>query len=242
MPRPVWSSRNWRRCGRATAVLAVALGFSGPISAAPPDLATVLTEMDTAAAAWKGMRARLEWVRYMALVDDRSVESGKIAVRRAADGSASMLISFEEPNVYFLSVKAAKVEIYKPKIKTVEEYDVSDSKNKMENALLLGFGTSGSYLDQHYDIEMVGAGTVNDQPVVQLDLQPKDPQAELHNQRIEMWISTEIWQPVQQKIHDLSPGDYRLFSYSEIALNPSLTAEDFKLRLARGTKRVHPQR
>jgi len=224
------------------AVLAVALGFFGSISAATPDLATVLAEMDTAAASWKGMRAKLEWVRYMALVDDRSVESGKIAVRRSADGGASMLISFEEPNVYFLSVKAAKVEIYKPKIKTVEEYDVSDSKAKMENALLLGFGTSGSYLDQYYDVEMVGAATVNDQPVVHLDLKPKDPQAELNNQHIEMWVSTELWQPVQQKIHDLSPGDYRLFSYSEIALNPSFTAEDFKLRLARGTKRVRPQR
>ena len=242
MPHSVSSSRNCRWDRHAVAVLAVALGFFGPISAATPDLATVLAEMDTAAAGWEGMRAKLEWVRYMALVDDRSIESGKIAVRREADGGASMLISFEEPNVYFLSVKAAKVEIYKPKIKTVEEYDVSDSKAKMENALLMGFGTSGSYLDQHYDIELAGAATLNGQPVVHLDLQPKDPQAELNNQHIEMWVSTELWQPVQQKIHDLSPGDYRLFSYSEIALNPSLTADDFKLRLARGTKRVHPQR
>ena len=235
-------SSTCRRGGLAAAVTALALGFAGPVPAALPDLATVLARMDAAASAWKGMRANLEWVRYMALVDDRSVETGKIAVRRTADGSASMLISFEEPNVYFLSVKGSRVEIYKPKIKTVEEYDVSDSKAKMENALLLGFGTAGSYLGQHYDIDLMGAEAVKGQSAVHLDLRPKDPQAELNSQRIEMWVSTDTWQPIQQKIYDRSPGDYRLYSYSEVVLNPSLTADDFKLRLARGTKRVHPQR
>ncbi|MDE0263509.1 MAG: outer membrane lipoprotein carrier protein LolA [Bryobacterales bacterium] len=242
MPRSGLLSPTYRRGRLAAAVSAIVLGCIAPVSGAAPDLATVLAKMDAAASGWKGMRASLEWVRYMALVDDRSVEQGKIVVRRTADGSASMLISFEEPNVYFLSVKGARVEIYKPKIKTVEEYDVSDSKAKVENALLLGFGTTGSYLGQHYDIKLLGPATVKGQSAVHLDLQPKDPQAELNSQRIEMWVSTDIWQPVQQKIYDRSPGDYRLYSYSEVVLNPSLTAEDFKLRLARGTKRVHPQR
>lgn len=242
MPRSDLSSSTCRRGSLAAAVSALVLGCIAPAAAAAPDLATVLANMDAAASGWKGMRASLEWVRYMALVDDRSVEEGKIVVRRAADGSASMLISFEEPNVYFLSVQGTRVEIYKPKIKTVEEYDVSDSKAKVENALLLGFGTSGSYLGKHYDIKLLGPAAVKGQSVVHLDLQPKDPQAELNSQRIEMWVSTAIWQPVQQKIHDRNPGDYRLYSYSEVVLNPALTAEDFKLRLARGTKRVHPQR
>lgn len=242
MPRSDLSSSTCRRGSLAAAVSALVLGCIAPVAAAAPDLATVLTNMDAAASGWKGMRASLQWVRYMALVDDRSVEEGKIVVRRTVDGSAAMLISFEEPNVYFLSVQGTRVEIYKPKIKTVEEYDVSDSKAKVENALLLGFGTSGSYLGQHYDIKLLGPSAVKGQPVVHLDLQPKDPQAELNSQRIEMWVSTDTWQPVQQKIYDRNPGDYRLYSYSEVILNPALTAEDFKLRLARGTKRVHPQR
>ncbi len=242
MPRSDLATSTCRGSGLAAAVSALVLGCFAPAAAAAPDLATVLTNMDAAASGWKGMRAGLEWVRYMALVDDRSVEEGKIVVRRTADGSAAMLISFEDPNVYFLSVQGTRVEIYKPKIKTVEEYDVSDSKAKVENALLLGFGTSGSYLGQHYDIKLVGPAAVKGQSVVHLDLQPKDPQAELNSQRIEMWVSTDIWQPVQQKIYDRNPGDYRLYSYSEVVLNPTLTADDFKLRLARGTKRVHPQR
>ena len=242
MPRSDLLSSTCRRGRLAAAVSALVLGCIAPVAAAAPDLATVLANMDAAASGWKGMRASLEWVRYMALVDDRSVEHGKIVVRRTADGGASMLISFEDPNVYFLSVEGTRVEIYKPKIKTVEEYDVSDSKAKVENALLLGFGTSGSYLGQHYDIKLLGPAAVKGESVVHLDLQPKDPQAELNSQRIEMWVSTDIWQPVQQKIYDRNPGDYRLYSYSEVVLNPVFTAEDFKLRLARGTKRVHPQR
>ena len=242
MPRSYLLAPACRHGRLAAAVSVLMLGCLAAASATVPDLATLLAKMDAAASGWTGMRASLEWVRYMALVDDRSVERGKIVVRRTADGSASMLISFEEPNVYFLSVQGTRVEIYKPKIKTVEEYDVSDSKAKMENALLLGFGTSGSYLGQHFDIELLGPATVNGQSTVHLDLKPKDPQAELNSQRIEMWVSTDTWQPVQQKVYDRSPGDYRLYSYSEVVLNPALTDADFKLRLARGTKRVHPQR
>lgn len=209
---------------------------------AAPQLETLLANMDSAASTWAGMRSEVRWVRYVSLVDDLRVESGRLAVRRSASGDVQLLLEFQHPNHYFLAIRGARVEIYKPKIKTVEQYDVSKSKEKLENALLLGFGTAGSYLQEHYDIAMQGQESLAGQQTVRIDLRPKDPGSELNNRHLEMWISTSSWQPVQQKIYDIAPGDYRLYSYSAIELNPNFSDREFKLRIPRGTQRVRPQR
>lgn len=208
---------------------------------AGPPLDEVLARMDATASSWQGLRAELEWVRYMALVDESRVESGRIAVRRAKNGDVEMLASFQQPSIYFLAVRGEKAERYNPKTKTVEEYDLGGSKDKVEHALMLGFGTSGSYLTKHYEVSLEGEERIAGQPTVKLELKPKDPQGELNNRPLEMWVGTEIWQPVQYKVYDLSPGDYRIYSYSEVEVNPSFKASEFKLRLERGTKRTRPQ-
>lgn len=211
------------------------------LPAAPP-LDDVLARMDSAASTWQGLRAELEWVRYMSLVDESRVESGRIAVRRAKNGDVEMLAAFQQPHPYFLAVHGDKAERYNPKTKIVEEYDLGQSKDKVENALMLGFGTSGSYLTKHYEVSLGGEERIAGQPTVRLELKPRDPLGELNNRPLEMWVATEIWQPVQYKVYDLSPGDYRIYSYSQVQVNPSFKASEFKLRLERGTKRTRPQR
>ena len=198
--------------------------------------------MNAAADTWTGMKARVRWVRYVSLVDDRREESGRIAVRESKTGDVQMLLAFTEPSTQFISVREAKVEIYKPKIRTVEEYDLRDSRDRLENALLLGFGTAGSYLAEHYEVALVGEAAVEGQPAVWLDLTPRNPDGEINNSRIEMWVSTQHWQPVQQKVYDRNPADFRLFTYWEIEINPTFKSADFKLGLGRSTKRVRPQR
>ena len=221
----------------------IALGcLLSAASAETASLDVVLARMDEAAATWAGMKANVRWVRYVSLVDDRREESGRIAVRESKTGNVQMLLAFTEPSAQFISVREAKVEIYKPKIRTVEEYDLRDSRDRLENALLLGFGTAGSYLAEHYEVVLAGEETVEGQPAVRLDLTPRNPDGEINNSRIEMWVSTELWQPVQQKVYDRNPADFRLFTYWEIETNPNFKAADFKLPLGKGTKRVRPQR
>ena len=197
--------------------------------------------MDTTAAEWKGMRAGVEWVRYMALVDDRRVESGRMAARRSGQGEIEMLVAFDDPYEYYLAVRGTKVERYKPKINTVEEYDVSKWKDQLKDGLLVGLGTAGSYLDEHYEISMESSGPIANHPVVKLAMQPRDPDGESNNRPLDMWISTKTWQPVQLKFYDAIPGDHRLVSYSEIEINPIFKGSEFKLNLKRGTNRVRPQ-
>ncbi len=209
---------------------------------AAPRLETVLANMDVAAAEWRGMRAQVQWTRYRSFVDDETVESGRIAVRRAKSGNVEMLVEITEPSNYFLLVRGPKIEQYKPKIKLVEEFDAGNRKDQLDNALMIGFGTSGRYLSEHYAIKLVGAEPIAGHPAIKLDLQPKNPAGRLNNRPLEMWVSTDHWQPVQYKMYERNQKDYRLHSYSEMQVNPSLSDGDFKLRLKRGTRRTRPQR
>ncbi len=195
----------------------------------------VLGEMDKAAAAFDGMRADLRWVTYTALVDDTSVETGKIWVRRDDSGKVDLKIMFDEPARRDLLVEGTQVQMFQPKINQVNEYDLSKKKDQLEQALLVGFGVSGKFLRDHYAVEFGGEEAVGEQPAVKLVLTPKKDDAGV--KKLEMWVSTKTWQPVQQKL-DQGDGDYRLYSYSAIEINPGLKNADFKLDLPKKVKRV----
>lgn len=222
-------------------MLAAALNVL-PVLDAAPVLPQIIAQMDVAANSWKGMRSQVTWTRYRSLVDEETVESGRMAVRRGRSGNVEMLLEFREPTNYYYKVSGTKVEVYKPRIKTVQEYDLSGSRDRLENALLIGFGTSGSYLNEHYEISVEGEEAILGQATVRLDLQPRNPSGELNNRRLEMWVSKEFWQPVQLKIFELNPKDYRLYSYAEVEINPRFASREFKLNLAPGTRREKPQR
>lgn len=234
--------RSWLSGAATVGALVLASFAVSPRLAAAPSLDAIVQYMDDAAATWRGMRARVKWTRYRSLVDETRVESGRIAVRRRKAGDIEMLLKFSEPAPYSLSVRGTKVEIYKPRIKLIEEYNLSESRDQLENALMIGFGTAGTYLSKHYDIAIEGEEEIGGHLCVLLDLQPKNAADRLNNRRIKMWISPLHWQPVQQKVYERNPRDFRIYTYSGMELNPAFSAEDLRLQSARGTKRVRPQR
>lgn len=207
------------------------------------DLETVLSNMDKAAADFHTLKADVEWVKYTALVDVKSIEEGVIYVRRNKDGSVDMLTEFQKPYPYFFSVRGTKAQIYRPKIATVEEYDLSRSKETLDQALLLGFGTSGSFLKENYDITLQGEEEAAGEDTVKLELVPKSEDLKKKIPRLEMWISTESWQPVQEKLYEnLKSGDYRLYTYTNIESNPTLKDSHFRLKLPGNVKKISPQK
>lgn len=216
------------------AVLTLTAGLAGAA-----DLPTVLAQMDAASANFKTMRADLAWSSYTALVDDTSVESGSIVVRK--EGSdIEVKIDFTAPYARQMHINGTKAESYKPRINTIEEYDLSKHKDKLEQALLVGFGVSGKTIAKNYDAKILGEESVSGHDTVHLELIPKTEEARESVPKLEMWISTRTWQPVQQKLYQASGGDYRLYNYSEIEINPALKSSDFKLKVSGKAKRIRP--
>ncbi len=208
-------------------------------------LDSVLDNMDRASAQFRGLKADFEWVSYTALVDDKIVEPGRVHVRRSDGGEAEVHFQFADPYAKDVLVedtaKDSTVQIFRPKIKTLEQYDASDYK--LDQGLLIAFGPSGAAIRENYDAKLAGEETVAGEPTARLELVPKDEKSRKKLPKFEMWISTKSWQTVQLKFYeDLNSGDYRLHTYTSIELNPALGDSDFKLELPRGVKRIKPRR
>jgi outer membrane lipoprotein-sorting protein len=218
-----------------------------PVLNAAVDLETVLTNMDATAAKFQGLKADLEWVKYVSIVDIKSSEQGLVLARRNKDKSVDLMIEFKtqdgKPYNYFVTVQASKAQIYRPQIATVEEYDVSaKSKDLMDQVLLLGFGPSGSYLKKNYNITLKGEEQAAGEETVKLELIPKSKELLEKIPRLEMWVSKSNWHPVQDKLYEQNSGDYRVHTYTNIELNPPLKDSQFRLNLPGNVKKVRPQK
>ena len=199
---------------------------------AAADLPTVLSKMNAAAAPFQGMTAKIRWVKYTKLVDDTDAESGDLWVKRDDKGQVQLRIAFTEPVRKQIRVEKTSAELFNETINQIEEYDLKARGNELYEGLLLGFGVSGDELKKRYDIKIVAEEPIDGQPTVKLDLTPKDAEDRAAGKSVQMWISTETWQPIQQKALEHS-GDYRLISYSGVKMNPGIKASDLDLDLSR---------
>ncbi len=200
------------------------------------NLEAVLSRMDAASASFQSLTARLRILKYTAIVRDESVEEGAIWVQRLKRGRSRLLIEFSSPDRYYVALSDKKAEIYRPKIGQVEEWDISRYRDLAEQ--IWPFGASGRDLSGRYAISWKGPEAVAGQAAVKLELTPKSEKLAQNVPRIETWISTSHWQPVQQKFYDPTPGDFRLSTYTQVQLNVPLADSRLKLQLQPGAKRV----
>jgi len=218
-----------------------------PLALLATDLTTILANMDRAEAQFQGMTARVRMVAYTALVDDEYVREGDMTARRrtargASSAGVDLRIHFDTPMEKDLLVSGMKAEMYNPKIAIVEEYDLGDSRESVDKALLSGFGVAGTYLAATYDITMGGDEAIEGLQAMKLLMIPKDAELRGSTPKVEMWISTETWQPIQQKRYKSGDGDYELFRYTNVAINPAIKDSAFRLKLPSKVKRITPGR
>jgi outer membrane lipoprotein-sorting protein len=151
-----------------------------------------------------------------------------------------MLIDFSDPDPRTVSFAERRVEIFYPKIKTVQVYDLGKYRNLIDQFLLLGFGSSGSELKKNYDMKVSGEEKAGGETTTRLELVPKSASAREHLTKVELWISSAGY-PLRQKFHRPS-GDYALATYSDLKINTNLSDDTLKLKLPSGVKRQYPQK
>jgi outer membrane lipoprotein-sorting protein len=210
-------------------------------SAAVSDTDTVLAKMDEAAPKFAGMFADLTRVSYTKVIDDKAVESGTILLRKQGPRSMQVLIDFKKPDPKMVAFGGSKAEIYYPKLEVVQEYDLGKRSDLVEQFTLAGFGTTGKELKANYEVRYVGEETVAGQKAHRLELVPLSKSRKENYEKLELWVAENGAYPVQQKLIRPS-GDYELFTYSNVKLNPSIGDDALKLKLPKGVKREHPQK
>jgi len=221
-----------------------AFGASRPAPVAPPPaeaLAELLARVDRAAAGFKTMTAGVRMVYHTAVINDDSVDIGTIYLKRSRPGDIKMLIDVTQPDPKAYTIDGRKAEVYLPKAKTVDEYDLGKYRGLVNQFMLLGFGSSSQELESGYTIRLVGTAPVAGQNASQLELIPKSKAVLEHLLKVELWVSDATGYPVQQQFL-LPGGDYRMVTYTDVKVNPNLPDSALKLQLPRGVKRQTPQK
>ncbi len=228
--------RNWILTLLALASLGVAV--SQPAHAATEK--EILSRLDAAAATFKSLRADIVRVKYTAILDDRSEESGSMAILRSGkDMRARILIT--KPNERAVSFQGDEVEIFYPKINTVQIFDVGKNRGLIDQFLLLGFGSSGKDIAKAYNVKVAGQEKIHGIDTTKIVLTPKSAKVRESLKSVEMWIPDGQAYPVRQKFVEPS-DDYMEVTYRNSKVNPGLTPADLKLDLPPGVKREYPQK
>ena len=200
-------------------------------------LQSILARMDEAAARFTSVMGNLQYTKVTVIVDDNSTETGKIFFEKTRK-RPRVMIAFDTPAEKYVLFADGKVSIYRPKIAEVEEFSVGDRQELLEQFLLLGFGTSGRDLHKGYEIRLAGQETLDGGLSFHLELTPKSGQVTRQLKGVELWISSDTWQPVQQKFVEPSQ-DYLLARYSGLQQNAKIPAKRFQLPL-KGKVRTLP--
>jgi len=221
------------------AILLAALFYTAAYRVSGESLEDVLARMDRAAPAFKAFSADLNSVAHTAVINEDAADAGKILLKRGRH-DMTMLVEFTAPNPKSVAVHDHKAEIYYPRQQTVEEYEIGQYRALLDQFMLIGFGTSGKELAAAYDMKVLGNEIVAGKQAAHLELVPKSAEVLKNMKKLELWIAEPDAYPVQQKI-DLPAGDYKLFTYTNVKMNPPLVDSDLRLKLPKDTKRVFPQ-
>ena len=203
----------------------------------PRNVDDILRLLDREAKEFQSLTADIERTKVTVVVDDHSTESGQMEVRR----DDKMRIDLTAPVSRTILRDGDHLYVYTPKIRRVEEYDLSKHRALVDQFLLLGFGTSGDSLKASYLITLQGEQTLGAQKVVRLELTPKSPDVRSEISKIDLWLDETTWLPAQQQFFETGSGDYFIIRYTNVSRNVRLPDSQFKPRWPSGVTKVRPQ-
>ena len=84
--------------------------------------------VDQAAAGFKSMSATIRQVYHIAVINDDTVDTGVMRLKRSGRASTRCCIEITAPDAKSIALEGRKAEIYYPKIKTVQEFDLGKNR------------------------------------------------------------------------------------------------------------------
>ena len=120
------------RCYHLSFLLTLAMALNGAVSTED-----VLGQMDQSAPKFTGLTADLTKVTYTKVIDERTTESGSMSLKKIGPRELQVLIDFVKPDAKTVAFRGRKAEMYYPKLKTVQEYDIGKQRGLVDQFLLV---------------------------------------------------------------------------------------------------------
>jgi outer membrane lipoprotein-sorting protein len=220
-------------------ILRSGLAFAHPT--VPGAQAAVLDRMDRAAAQFHGMTAEIKHTSHTEVINENSVATGRVKMRKVRAGSVEGLIDFAtpDPKTYLFVKRTAK--IYTPASRTVEVIDLGKHGEQLDQFLMIGFGTSRADLERGYTVKLQGQEKMDGRDTEHLVLTPRSKEAAQYVLTVDLWVASDSAYPVREKV--LQPSrDWVQVDYSNVVINPPLKDADFTLKLPKDVQTIYPQK
>ena len=196
----------------------------------------VLGMMDKSAKDFRSLTADIENIKYTAVVNDTSTETGQIFVRH----DQKMRIDITKPEPRTILRSGDSLFLYNPKMNRVEEYDLGKNRAMVDQYIRLGFGTKSEDLKKSYLVTVTGEEELDHKKSVVMELTPKSDQVRSQITRIQMWIDEASWLPIRQKFYETGSGDYITFHYTNVMKNLKIGESKFKQDWPKGASHERP--
>lgn len=197
----------------------------------------VLQMMDRSAKDFRSLTSDIENVKYTAVVQDTSTETGQIFVRH--DQKMRIEITKPEPRTILRTGDA--LFLYNPKLNRVEEYDLGKNRAMVDQYVRLGFGTKSEDLKKSYIVSVLGEEELDHRKTILVELTPKSDSVRAQITKIQMWVDEASWLPIQQKFFEAGSGDYILFHYTNMMKNLKLNDSRFKQNWPKNASHEKPR-
>jgi outer membrane lipoprotein-sorting protein len=200
-------------------------------------LEAVLARMDKAAKGFKSATADLKQVEYTAVIKESTEESGVLRIKRNSR-NVTAITEYSKPEPHAVLFKDKEAQVYSPKAKMDQIYDLAKFTSTVDQFVLLAFGTSGEELRRNYDVKLGGPETVGSTATSRLELIPKSAEVKRLFSKFELWVPEGQGNAIREKLTAPS-GDYYLLEYSNVKLNVALPDSVFDLKMPKDVKKVH---
>lgn len=198
----------------------------------------VLHSMDENAAKFRAAQADFTWTPYNAVINDTEApDKGRIYFRRTGN-EIQMAAVIQPPDNRQILLSGGKIQVYQPKTKVLDVYDVSAHKDEVESFLVLGFGSSGQDLRKSFEVKYLGEEKIDNVQTAKLELIPLSDKIKKTFPKIDLWIDPQRGVSLRQQLFQTG-GDYRMADYSNIQLRGKLPDNLFKLKTSGVEKTVN---
>lgn len=180
------------------------------------DLDKVLAQMDAASARFQNAQADFSWDNYTKVVDDHELQTGTIYFERVG-GQTQMAALVQQPTRKTVVYKDATLSYYDPSLDQLNIFAAGKNKAQYESFLTLGFGGSGKDLKAAWQINDLGAETIDGVATEKLDL-TSDQAKSANIVHITIWVDPARAVSLKQIFYYTS-GDTRTCSFTHIKYN-----------------------
>lgn len=200
-------------------------------------LEQVLAHLDANAKTFKSFTAKFTQTDYENVLGEAGADhsGGTVSMQESKNSLTGTLI-YDDGHVDFFDGRAFN--IYYPKVKDVEIYNLEKDTSQLLKLILLGFGTTRADLLKEFNVSLGGPESIGGQAATRIVLKPKTEKQKQYMSEMALWISDSTGYPLQEKIIQPSKN-YSMLTYSGMQV-PAPAGTLFEFNVPPGTKKVYP--